>query len=82
MMNESVDVALLGEMLTPDGAVELVAYKGRSTVWIGIRPEGWRVEESPTQTAIGLRTGSDEHYVETTASIHRTWGRRLRSRCP
>ena len=73
-MDESVDVALLDEMLTPDGAVELVAYKGRSTVWIGIRPKGWRAEESPTQTAIGLRTGSDERYVEATALIHRTWG--------
>jgi hypothetical protein len=26
MMDESVDVALLDEMLTPDGAVELVSY--------------------------------------------------------
>lgn len=74
MMDESVDVALLDEMLTPDGAVELVAYNARSTVWIGIRPKGWRAEESPTRSAIGLRTGSEEHYVEATASIHRTWG--------
>jgi hypothetical protein len=74
MMDESVDVAILDEMLTPDGAVELVAYKARSTVWIGIRPKGRRAEESPMRGAIGLRTGSNERYVDATASTHRTWG--------
>jgi hypothetical protein len=73
MMDDSLEVALLDEMLTPDGPVELVAYKG-NTVWIGIRPKGLRAEESPMRGAIGLRTGSNEHYVETFASIHRTWG--------
>lgn len=74
MMDESVDGALLDEMLTPDGPVELVAFKARSTVWIGIRPKGLRVKKSPMRGAFGLRTGSNERYVETTASIHRTWG--------
>lgn len=75
MMDESVDVALLDEMLTPDGAVELVAYKARSNVWIGIRPKGWRsVGGSRAEMAIGLHTGSDEHYVESTASVEPAWG--------
>jgi hypothetical protein len=58
MMDESVDVALLDEMLTPDGAIELVAFNRTSTVWIGIRPKGRRAEESPMRGAIGLHTGS------------------------
>jgi hypothetical protein len=35
MMDESVDVALLDEMLTPDGAVELVSYVET------VEAEGW-----------------------------------------
>jgi hypothetical protein len=74
-MDESNNEVLLDEMSTPDGAIELVAYRSRGTIWVGIRPKGWkRVEGSPTQSACGLHTGSQEHYVETTASIHGTWG--------
>src|SRR6266498_1038572 len=49
-------------------ALELVAYQ-EGTVWIGVKPKG-----SPLKDAIGLHTGSGEHYVEAGASIHRTWG--------
>jgi hypothetical protein len=60
---------VLDEAESPDGALELVAYQERGTTWVGVRSKG-----SPLKQAIGLRTGSDEHYVEATASIHRTWG--------
>jgi hypothetical protein len=62
------------EMPTLDGAVELVAIR-RTTVWIGIRPKGWRrIDGSPTQQVIGSHTGSVEHFVEASASVHGTWG--------
>lgn len=52
------------------GPVELVAYKAKGTVWIGIRPQGSSVGE-----AIGLHTGSNKkHYLEATAAINGTWG--------
>jgi hypothetical protein len=74
-MDESNNEVFLDEMPTPGGAFELVAYQSRGTVWVGIRPKGWRrVEGSPTESACGLHTGSQEHFVETTASIYGTWG--------
>jgi hypothetical protein len=82
-MDESNNEVLLDEMSTPDGDVELVAYQSRGAVWVGIRPKGWsHVDGSPTRSAIGLHTGSEEHYVEASAEIHRTLGRDLRSGCP
>ena len=74
-MDESSNEVLLDEMSTPDGDIELVAYQSRGAVWVGIRPKGWsHVDRSPTRSAIGLHTGSEEHYVEASAEIHRTWG--------
>jgi hypothetical protein len=74
-MDESSNEVLLDEMSTPDGDIELVAYRSRGAAWVGIRPKGWsHVDRSPTRSAIGLHTGSEEHYVEASAEIHRTWG--------
>jgi len=74
-MDEFGAEALLDEIQTPEGVVELVAHQSQGTVWDGIRPKGWHsAEGSPTQSAIGLHTGSREHYVEATASIHGSWG--------
>jgi hypothetical protein len=74
-MDEPSNEVLLDEMSTPDGVIELVAYRSSGTVWIGIRPKGWsHLHGSPTESATGLHTGSEERYVEATASIHRTWG--------
>src|SRR5256885_15322625 len=73
-VDESGAEVLLDEISTPDGPFELVAHR-RQTVWIGIRRKGWpRVDGSATQSAIGLHTGSAEHYVEASVSIHGTWG--------
>jgi len=73
-VDESGAEVLLDEISTPDGPFELVAHR-RETVWIGIRRKGWpRVDGSATQSAIGLHTGSAEHYVEASVSIHGTWG--------
>jgi hypothetical protein len=61
---------VLDEGPSPGGALELVAYEHKGTVWIGVRPKG-----SPLKGAIGLHTGSREaHYLEATADIHGTWG--------
>jgi hypothetical protein len=69
MRNELPEGIALDEATSPDGLLELVAYEERGTIWIGVRPKG-----SPLKEAIGLHTGSREHYVEASASIHRTWG--------
>ena len=66
--NELPEGLVLDEAESPDGPLELVAYQ-EGTVWIGVKPKG-----SPLKDAIGLHTGSGEHYVEAGASIHRTWG--------
>ena len=63
------DEVVLDETATPDGVLQLVACTAGGTAWIGIRPEG-----SSTNAAIGLHTGSDEQYLEVTASIQSTWG--------
>jgi hypothetical protein len=69
-MNRSHDEVVLDEAATPAGPFELVAYKAKGTVWIGIRPKGSSVRE-----AVGLHTGSNkEHYLEATAGISATWG--------
>jgi hypothetical protein len=68
-VNELPEGLVLDESESPDGALELVAYQEKGTVWIGVKPKG-----SPLKEAIGLHTGSDERYVEATASIHQTWG--------
>ena len=73
-MDGSSNEVLLDEMPTPDGVIELVAYRSGGTVWVGVRPKGWSHEESPVEYAIGLHTGSEEHYVEATLSMHRAWG--------
>lgn len=69
MRNELPEGTVLDEAMSPGGALELVAYKERGTVWIGVKPKGL-----PLKGAIGLHTGSGEHYVEASASIHGTWG--------
>lgn len=69
MRNELPEGLVLDETDSPDGSLELVAYQEKGTVWVGVKPKG-----SPLKQAIGLHTGSSEHYVEATASIHRTWG--------
>lgn len=74
-MGESSNEVLLDEMSTPDGVIELVVYQSNGIVWVGIRPKGWSYADgSPTESATGLHTASEEQYVEATASIHRTWG--------
>ena len=74
-MDESSNEVLLDEMPTPDGVIELVVYQSGGTVWVGVRPKGWsHVDGSPVESAIGLHTGSEEHYVEATLSLHLTWG--------
>ena len=60
---------VLDESESPGGSLELLAYQERGTAWIGVKHEG-----SLLKQAIGLHTGSGEHYIEATASIHRTWG--------
>ena len=69
MRNELPEGLVLDEAESPDGPLELVAYEEKGTVWIGVKPK-----DSPLKQAIGLHTGSSENYVETTASIYRTWG--------
>src|SRR4029450_3261070 len=74
-MDESSNEGLLDEMSTPDGDIELVAYQSRGAVWVGIRPKGWsHVDGSATRAALWVRAGSEAHYVEASAEIHRTWG--------
>jgi len=67
--NELPKGLVLDEAEYPDGHLELVAYQEKGTVGIGVKAKGSAMED-----AIGLHTGSGEHYVEATASIHRTWG--------
>src|SRR5512132_2187291 len=67
--NELPEGLVLDEAESPGGALQLVAFQEKGTVWIGVKPKG-----SPVKQAIGLHTGSSEHYVEAAASIHRTWG--------
>jgi hypothetical protein len=67
--NELPEGQVLDEAESPDGALQLVAYLEKGTVWIGVKSKG-----SPLKDAIGLHTGSGDHYLEATASIHRTWG--------
>jgi hypothetical protein len=69
MRNELPEGLVLDESESPGGTLELVAYRERGTIWIGVKREGSALKE-----AIGLHTGSREHYIEATASIHRTWG--------
>jgi hypothetical protein len=69
MRNELPEGLVLDEADSPDGPLQLVAYQDRGTIWIGVKQKGSALKE-----AIGLHTGSSEHYVEATASIHRTWG--------
>ena len=69
MRNELPEGLVLDEAESPDGPLELVAYQEKGTVWIGVKAKGSAMED-----AIGLHTGSGEHYVEATASIHHTWG--------
>ena len=69
MRNELPEGLVLDEAESPGGALQLVVYSERGTVWIGVRSTG-----TPLKQAIGLHTGSDEHYIEATASIHETWG--------
>jgi hypothetical protein len=68
--NTLPDGVVLDEADSPDGALELVAYQAKGTVWIGVRPKG-----SPLRSGLGLHTGSNkEHYLEVTAESHGTWG--------
>jgi hypothetical protein len=67
--NELPEGLVLDEAESPGGALQLVAYQEKGTVWIGVKPKG-----AALKGAIGLHTGSSEHYVEATASIHHTWG--------
>lgn len=69
MKDELPEGQILDEADSPGGVLELVAYQEEGTIWIGVRPKG-----SPLRQAIGLHTGSDERFIEATASIHRTWG--------
>jgi hypothetical protein len=69
MRNESPDGLVLDGAESPGGDLQLVIYQERGAIWIGVKPEG-----SPSKQAIGLNTGSSEHFIEATASIHRTWG--------
>lgn len=69
MRDELPDGLVLDEAGSPGGALQLVAYQEGGTVWIGVKPKG-----AALKGAIGLHTGSREHYVEASASIHRTWG--------
>jgi hypothetical protein len=69
MKKELPEGLVLDEAESPGGALQLVAYQEKGTVWIGVKPKGAALEG-----AIGLHTGSSEHYVEATASIHQTWG--------
>lgn len=69
MGNELPEGIALDEATSPGGVLELVAYEESGTVWIGVRPKG-----SPMNQAIGLHTGSREHYVEATSSLYGTWG--------
>ncbi len=68
-MEASHDEVVLDETATPDASLELVAYTAKRTVWVGIRSKG-----SSTNAAIGLHTGSEEHYVEATVSMRSSWG--------
>jgi hypothetical protein len=67
--NELPEGLVLDEAESPGGALQLLSYQEKGIVWIGVKPKGL-----PLKQAIGLHTGSSEHYVEATASIHRTWG--------
>jgi hypothetical protein len=67
--NELPEGQVLDEAESPEGSIELVAYQERGTIWIGVRSKGSLLKE-----AMGLHTGSGEHYVEATASIHQPWG--------
>lgn len=69
MSDELPEGVVLDETGSPGGALQLVAYQEGGTVWIGVKPKGVALKE-----AIGLHTGSREHYMESSASIHRTWG--------
>jgi hypothetical protein len=69
-VEEPRDEIPLDETETPDGALELVAYRANEATWIGIRPKG-----GSTYMAIGLHTGSTTPYIEATASIRSpAWG--------
>lgn len=59
---------MLDEMVGPEGAVQLFAYEHDQAVWIGVRSE-----ISGLEGALGLHTGSDDHYVEATTQIHDNW---------
>lgn len=63
------DAVVLDTMETPDGIVELVAYRERDVTWVGLAKGG----DGPLG-AIGLRTGSSDHQVESTGETRRGWG--------
>ena len=65
---EGSDRYVLDEMESPDGRLELIAYRDRGTVWVGVSGS-----EGGLIGAIGLRTGSHETQVSGSASIERTW---------
>jgi len=69
MRNELPGGMVLDKAESPDGTLQLVAYREMETVWIGVKSKG-----SPLKDAMGLHTGSSERYVEATSSIHQTWG--------
>ena len=75
-MDEVTDEVVLDAAATPGGEYELLAYRAKGTTWIGYRPKGWPSEAkgSAVQGSIGLHTGSREHALEVTASLHGTWG--------
>jgi hypothetical protein len=57
---------VLDQMPVPDGVLELIAYRERGSIWVGIQ----RKHGQPLG-AIGLGTGSYEHQIEATAMIDR-----------
>ncbi len=73
-MNQLPDGVVLDEAASPGGVLELVAYKDKGTVWVGVRPKDGSLKMAMAVGAIGLHSGSKERYLEVTASIHGTWG--------
>jgi hypothetical protein len=75
-MNEPGKPALLGEMSSPAGMLHLIAHKVEGTVFVGVRPSPSVADASFAHSAIGLHSGSHQHYVEATAAIENSWVRR------
>lgn len=61
---------VLDEMQSPDGALELFAYRDREAAWVGVRKKGI---ERGSFGAIGIGTGSTELQIEASATIDRTY---------